>query len=274
VIDGRGTNETAAGQKGIVRFVAEGSIGKIFLSNPDRLNAISLSMWQSLDDAARAFAANDEIRCIVVAGEGGKAFASGADISEFDKSRSERDAAETYNRISRHAVANLASLPQPTIAMIEGYCIGGGMALALSCDLRIAADDARFAIPAARLGLGYDFVGIQKLVSVVGPAVAKMLFFSARQIGGAEALRVGLVNEIVPKAALQQYVDDLAGTIAANAPLTIKAAKLGINTAIADPLERNVEACRAAERACFASEDYAEGRRAFAEKRRPIFKGR
>jgi enoyl-CoA hydratase len=274
VNDGQETNEIAAGQRGIVRFVADGPIGKILLSNPARLNAISFSMWQSLDEAVKAFAANGEIRCIVVAGEGGKAFASGADISEFDKSRSDREATETYNRISRQALANLASLSQPTIAMIEGYCIGGGMALALSCDLRIAADDARFAIPAARLGLGYDFRGIEKLVSVVGPAVAKMLFFSARQIDSAEALRVGLVNEIVRKTALQQHVDDLASTIAANAPLTIKAAKLGINTAVADPLERDVEACRAAERACFASEDYAEGRRAFAQKRRPIFKGR
>jgi enoyl-CoA hydratase len=268
------TSSEARGSKGHVHISTDGAVGRIVLNNPARLNAISLSMWQSLDQAVQEFGRNAEIRCVIVAGEGGKAFASGADISEFISQRTGNAAVENYDKVARAAMKGLASFPKPTIAMIEGYCIGGGLALALTCDLRVASEDARFAIPAAKLGLGYDYPGIQKLVGLVGPAAAKMIFFSGRQFDGAKAYHLGVVDEIMPKAALRGYVDDLATAIVANAPMTIRAAKLAIDTAMADPAKRDVAACEAAERACFASADYAEGQRAFAEKRPPNFIGK
>ncbi|GGC89273.1 enoyl-CoA hydratase [Chelatococcus reniformis] len=251
-----------------------GPVGQALVSNPSKLNALSLGMWEDLERALSDFEGDREVRCVVIAGQGGKAFASGADISEFEKRRSSAADVARYDEISKSALVRLTDFSKPTIAQIEGYCIGGGMALALSCDLRIAADDARFAIPAAKLGLGYDYRGIQRLVDLVGPSAAKHIFFTARQFGTDEALRLGIVNEVVPKAELAERTADLAAAIARNAPMTIAAAKLCVANAVAHPEKRDLKACAQAVGACFASEDYAEGRRAFAEKRRPVFKGR
>lgn len=264
----------AAAPAGRIEHHVEGPVGHALIANPSKLNALSLGMWQDLENALSGFEADPAVRCVVIAGQGGKAFASGADISEFEKRRSSAADVARYDEISKSALVRLTVFPKPTIARIEGYCIGGGMALALSCDLRIAADDARFAIPAARLGLGYDYRGIQRLVDLVGPSAAKHIFFTARQFGAEEALRLGIVNEVVPKAELASRTAELAAQIAQNAPMTIAAAKLCIANTVADPDKRDLDACARAVGACFASEDYAEGRRAFAEKRRPLFKGR
>jgi enoyl-CoA hydratase/carnithine racemase len=179
-----------------------------------------------------------------------------------------------YNRIAGQANAAIIDFPKPTIAMIQGYCVGGGLGLALCCDLRLAAEDARFAVPAAKLGLGYAFDGIKRLVDVVGPSFAKEIFYTARQFDSAEALQMGLVNRVVPTANIEAYVRDYAATIGGNAPLTVNAVKLCVNEATRDPDKRNLSAAQLAVDACFASADYAEGRTAFIEKRKPAFRGR
>ncbi|MGE5146411.1 MAG: enoyl-CoA hydratase [Candidatus Eiseniibacteriota bacterium] len=251
----------------------EDHTGWLTFSNPARLNALTFEMWQQISEHFAAFAANDAVRVVVLRGDGDKAFISGADISQFESKRGTKDARDVYNQATYAASAAIQNCPVPTIAMINGYCIGGGLGVALGCDLRIAASNARFAIPAAKLGLGYDYVGVKRLVDVVGPSFAKEIFYTARQFDAEEARVMGLVNRVVAVDALEGYVRDYANTIAANAPLTIKAAKLAVNAAIAGTEPANLAEVRGAVGACFESEDYKEGRRAFTEKRKPKFRG-
>jgi enoyl-CoA hydratase len=252
----------------------DGPIGWMQFNNPARHNAVSIEMWKAVPEIMTEFENDDQIRVVVVSGAGGKAFVSGADISEFAEKRSSRENVLEYNRISGKANAAIISFPKPTIAMIQGYCVGGGLGLALCCDLRLATEDARFAVPAAKLGLGYAFDGIKRLVDVVGPSFAKEIFYTARQFDAAEALQMGLVNRVVSTADIEAYVRDYAATIGGNAPLTVNAVKLCVNEATRDPDKRNLAAAQLAVDACFASADYVEGRTAFIEKRKPAFRGR
>ncbi len=254
-------------------LTSSNGIAWLTLDNPARMNAISLTMWRQIAEAVETYEKTPSLRCMVVRGAGDKAFASGADISEFDTLRT-GDGVKQYDIAAKGSMALLEATTKPTVALIEGYCIGGGLALALCCDIRLAADDARFSIPAARLGLGYDYVGIKRLVDLVGPARAKLIFFSARKFSADEAKGFGLIEAVVPKARLASEVGDLVAAIVENAPLTISAAKNAINTTRKEPTPQDVAAAEAMAAACFSSEDYAEGRRAFAEKRRPVFKGR
>ena len=252
----------------------EGPIGWIVFDNPARRNALSLEMWRALADVAGLYARDDATRVAIMTGAGCKAFVSGADISEFGKHRSSADAEREYNRVSAAAHEALAGFGKPLIAMIRGYCIGGGLSVALQADIRIAADDAQFAIPAARLGLGYGFGGMRALVAQVGPAAAREIMFTARRFGAEEALRIGLVNRVVAARDLEAEVRACADSIAANAPLTVRAAKAAIGEALKDPADRDLARIERMIRACFDSADYAEGRRAFMEKRAPRFTGR
>jgi enoyl-CoA hydratase len=252
----------------------DGAIGRIIFNNPARHNAVSLDMWQAVAQIMEDFENDPAIRVIVLSGAGGKAFVSGADISEFKEKRDSVEAAEAYSKVSESARLALQETLKPTIAMIRGYCIGGGMATALACDIRVAAEGSKFGIPAAKLGLGYAYDGIKKLVDIVGPAYAREIFFTGRQFTAEEALGMGLINRIVPDGELESYVNNYCATIAGNAPLTVRAAKQIVREALKDESKRDMELCKRVVQECFASEDYTEGRTAFMEKRRPVFKGR
>lgn len=251
----------------------EGGVGYLTFNNPERHNAVSLEMWEAAQGILDDFAADKAIRVVVLAGAGGKAFVSGADISKFESERSNKEEIDRYNVAVDKANTAVYEFPKPTIAMIRGYCIGGGVGLALCCDMRICSDNSKFGVPAAKLGLGYGFKGIKKLVDVVGPSFAKEIFYTARQFTAAEAVTMGLVNRSLPEAELESYVKNYAETISGNAPMTVDAVKYIVGEVVKPESERNIQKCADLVAQCFASNDYKEGRKAFMEKRKPAFTG-
>jgi enoyl-CoA hydratase len=257
----------------IIATVEDG-IGRIVFNNPERRNAVSLEMWEAVDAALDRFAADEGVRVVVVAGAGEKAFVSGADISKFENERSTEEAVATYNAATARMYAKLHDFPKPTIAEITGVCVGGGTALAVCCDMRICGEGSRFGIPAAKLGLGYGFGGLKRLVDLVGPAYAKEMFFTARLFSSSEAERMGLVNRVLPDDQVEAYVADYAKTITANAPLTVSSVKVIVGEVLKDRADRDLQMCEDMVKRCFSSQDYIEGRRAFMEKRKPVFTGR
>jgi enoyl-CoA hydratase len=250
-----------------------GPVGRLVFNKPQKHNATSIDMWEAIPDILDEFEKDPTIRVIVVTGAGDKAFVSGADISEFEEARNTPQQIAHYDKIGEIANSRLTTCSKPTIARIRGYCVGGGLGLALTCDIRIASDNSKFAVPAARLGLGYRAAGIHTLMSVVGPSNAKEIFFTARMFSAHEAHSMGLVNQVVPGAELDTYVDDYCRRISENAPLTMHAAKRTVEQL--SRLDNNPDLAYSAKlvRECFGSEDYVEGRRAFMEKRKPVFKG-
>ncbi|MEO8158392.1 MAG: enoyl-CoA hydratase [Betaproteobacteria bacterium] len=258
--------------KGKLRIERDGPVGRLVLDNPERRNAIGAEMWHAIPRAIDEFNADAGVRVIVIRGEGTQAFAAGADISEFEKNRSSEGDVKEYEAATSAAHHAIESVPKPVIALIHGFCVGGGLAVALSCDLRYAGASSRFAIPAARLGLGYGVHGTGRLVATVGHANAREIMFSARRYNAEEALAMGLVNRLLPDAELDAAVQKIALELAANAPLTIAASKAVIN-ALAEP-RGDFSAAESAVVRCMKSEDYVEGRRAFMEKRTPAFKGK
>ncbi len=248
-------------------------VGYLIFNNPERHNAVSLEMWEAASGILEGFAKDEDVRVVVLTGAGGKAFVSGADISKFESERSSQEMIDRYAVAVDEANSAIYEFPKPTIAMIRGYCIGGGMGLALCCDMRICSDNSKFAVPAAKLGLGYGYKGIKKLVDVVGPSFAKEIFYTARQFTAAEAREMGLVNRVLPADELEKYVQDYAATIGGNAPLTVNSVKFIVGQAVTPESERDLEKCDALVAQCFASNDYIEGRKAFMEKRKPQFTG-
>jgi enoyl-CoA hydratase/carnithine racemase len=230
-------------------------------------------MWEATARILEEFDRDKDVRVVVLTGAGDKAFVSGADISRFEDERANEEAIVRYNQTVERANTAVYDFPKPTIAMIRGYCVGGGVGLALSCDLRICSDDSRFAVPAAKLGLGYPFHGLKKLVDVVGISFAKEIFYTARQFDAEEARVMGLVNRVVPAAELDAYVKNYAQTIGENAPLTIATTKFTIGEVVKDEGKRDLAKSAAMVKQCFESQDYTEGRRAFMEKRKPVFTG-
>lgn len=255
-----------------VRREPEG-IAWIVLRNPERRNAVRLEMWQAIPDVVARLAADPSVRVLALRGAGEEAFASGADISEFSTHRQDAASARAYEAVTARAFAALSSFERPVVAVIRGICIGGGLALAATADLRLAADDARIALPAARLGLGYHLSGVERLVDLVGASVAAELFFTARQYDASEALRIGLVNRVVPAAELDDFAARYLRDIARNAPLTLRAAKGAIAEVRRDAERRDVDTVNRMIAACFESADYAEGVAAFLAKRPPRFTG-
>lgn len=256
-----------------LRIERDGDIAWIVADNPARMNALTAAMWKALPGLLAESQGDDAIRVIVLRGAGERAFSTGADISEFESART-GDKAEEYNALNHTAFSALSNCTKPTISMIHGFCLGGGLGLALATDIRLADEKAEFAIPAAKLGLGYNARWMPPLLAAVSPSRAKEMLFTGRRFKVAEAASMGLVNRIIEADNLEQSTRTLAKEIAANAPLTIRAAKYVIDEMIRHPETPDMAALDAATTACFNSDDYAEGRRAFLEKRKPQFQGR
>ncbi len=256
----------------MLAHVQEG-IGWMTFNQPEKRNAVSYAMWQAIPQIIDDFTSSDDVRVVVMKGAGDKAFVSGADISEFEKLRSTPEQIETYNAVTSTSSNALKSLEKPLIAMIRGFCVGGGLAISLTADLRISAIDGQFGVPAAKLGVGYGYGGIKELMNLVGPSYAKEIFFTGQRFSASDAELMGLVNRVVPVDKLESTVTSYARTIADNAPLTIKAAKAAVNEGTKNPDERELDHVAVMVEACFNSEDYKEGRRAFMEKRQPQFRG-
>ena len=252
----------------------ENGIGWVIFNNPEKRNAMSPDMHDAMRAALESYATDPEVRVVILKGEGDKAFISGADISKFGENRSTPEKVRQSEERSEAANRALRECPKPTIAMIRGYCMGGGLGVAIACDLRIAAEGSRFGVPAAKLGVGYRYSGLKRLSDIVGPSFTAEIFYTGRQFSTEEALQMGLVNRVLPAAELEQYVLDYAKTMANNAPLTLAAVKRCLVEMRKDPGERDIELCDSMVEACFASLDFTEGRTAFMEKRKPAFQGR
>jgi enoyl-CoA hydratase len=257
---------------GSIHEKKEDHIGWIVFDHPERRNALSDNMWSELSEAARRFAADPDVRVVILRGAGEEAFISGADISQFANVEGSKTS-RNLEKGGGNAFLDLERIEKPVIAMIHGYCIGGGVAVSLSADLRYAADDASFGIPAARLGVGYDLKGVDTLARLVGMSNAKEILYSAQRYDAADALRMGLVNRVLRKAELEPFVRDLAARISRNAPLTVHSVKVIARELEKTTAKRDTEKVASAIRDCFESGDFEEGVKAFLEKREPTFQG-
>ena len=257
---------------GEVRIERDGPVARLVFDHAKRRNAITVDMWEAIPQAVQTVEEDRNVRVVIMRGAGSEAFVSGADISEFEKTRT-GNAGPEYDAMTARAFAALQGLEKPLIALIHGFCIGGGAAIALTADLRYAADDARFAVPPARLGLGYHTAGIRALIRTVGFSETADLLFTGRRVAAREARRIGLVNEVFAKHVLDENVDEIAHMIAGNAPLTIRSAKITLQELARLEGERDMERIEKSIGRCYQSEDFREGVRAFLEKRKPKFTG-
>ena len=252
----------------------KGAVGWIVFNQPQKRNAINGAMWRAIPEAMKRFDADAQVRCVAFRGAGTEAFSAGADISEFQKIRAERQSVSQYDGLLDEVLHAIQGSRKPSLAMIHGFCMGGGLEVALACDLRYCGASAQFAIPAAKLGLAYNVEGHKRLLETVGHARAREIMFTGRRYDAAEGLAMGLVHRVVPDAQLEEFVNGILKALGENAPLSIANSKTIIEEyakASGAPDEANMKA--AIER-CAKSGDYQEGRRAFMEKRKPVFKGK
>jgi enoyl-CoA hydratase/carnithine racemase len=252
----------------------EGAVATVIFSNPPKMNAMTYDMWQAVPKVFAQLDADPAVRVIVCAGDGDKAFISGADISQFEKLRGTVEAQIVYNKAVEDAYRAPMHCSKPVIARVRGICIGGGLGFAAACDLRFCSEDAVFRMPAARLGLGYSPVGVRRFMNVLGAANTTDLFISARKFGAQEALRMGFISQVTKVEELEKAVASYCKMVAENAPLTVAAAKYAVQQWLKDGKDRDLERAMKMVEACFASEDHKEGRKAFMEKRTPEFKGK
>ncbi len=267
-------NHTTAYAGGKMLAASAGGVGVLTFNQPEKRNAMSVEMWAGLAEILNRFSADPAIRVVVLTGGGDKAFVSGADISQFDQLRGDADAMREYDRLTALGRDALAAFDKPLIARIHGFCLGGGLGIAMQADLRIASEDSQFGIPAAKLGISYGFRTTRRLVELVGPAHTRMLLLTGDRVPAPEAARMGLINEAVPLAALDARVMALAASIAGNAPLSVASMKFTVGEAMRAESEMDKAAIAASIALCFDSADYKEGRAAFKAKRRPVFTGR
>jgi enoyl-CoA hydratase/carnithine racemase len=246
----------------------------IRFNNPARHNALSVDMWAAVAPLLTKARDDERVRLVVFSGAGDKAFVSGADISQFEDLRAARDAVARYEAMAEAALTGIHDFPKPTLACIRGWCIGGGVNVAIACDIRIASTDAVFSIPAARLGLGYRYSAMKNLVDLIGPGAAKDLFFTARRIDATEAKALGLVSRICPPEGMDALLAQYMTALAENAPLTVAAGKAITREIMKGSPDQDLGLCASLIRGCFESADYAEGRTAFMQKRKPVFTGR
>jgi enoyl-CoA hydratase len=251
----------------------DGAVATVVFSNLPKMNAMSYDMWRAVPKVFAELDRNPAVRVIVCAGDGDKAFISGADISQFEKLRGTVEAQVEYNKAVEQAYAAPANCSKPVVARIRGICIGGGLGFAAACDLRVCSEDSVFRMPAARLGLGYSPAGVRRFMNVLGAANTTDIFMSARKFDAKEALRMGFVSQVVTVAALEKTVADYCRMVAENAPLTVAAAKFAVQQWQKDEKDRDLAKATKMVEACFASEDHKEGRKAFMEKRTAEFKG-
>ena len=252
----------------------QGHLGRVIFDNPEKHNAMSKPMWDALAETMHDFDADADVRVIVLEGAGEKAFVSGADISKFESERANAARIKEYGVSVNRAYASVQYALKPTIAKIGGYCYGGGMGIAICCDLRVCSDNSSFCIPAAKLGVGYGHENTKVLLDLVGPSFTKEIFYTGRRFNAQEARSMGLVNHVVASTELDGYVDDYVNTMADNAPLSLKATNLIVNELLKEEDQRNIALCDQLVDECAASQDIEEGRRAFMEKRKPVFAGR
>lgn len=259
--------------EGRLRIEKRGAVGWIVFDQPAKMNAINEAMWRAIPEAMTRFDADHEIRCVAIRGEGAQAFAAGADISQFEEIRDGQAAVGEYDDLLDRVLHAIQDSRKPSVAMIHGFCMGGGLEVALACDLRYCGESAQFAIPAAKLGLAYNVEGHKRLLETVGHARAREIMFLGRRYGAQEAAAMGLVHRVLPDGALETFVDGVIGTLLENAPLAIANSKTILEEYVKSAGAPDAEAMRAAMRRCAESEDYKEGRRAFMEKRKPRFRG-
>lgn len=252
----------------------DGAIGHVVFNNPDKLNALSLDMWEGMGEAMTRFEADDEIRVVVFSGTGGVSFAAGADVSKYEEERGEADAQEHYAQTGERALQAIYTSRKVTVAAIDGWCIGGGVSVALVCDLRYCSEKSKFGQPAMRYGIGYRYSSLRRMVDIVGVAAAKDMLLGGLQFDAQEAYLKGLVGRVLPQDEFQPFIDKLVAQIAVGAPLTAQQVKHTLWTYLQDEAKRDTDTCEAMFQSCYASDDYKEGIRAFAEKRKPVFTGK
>lgn len=252
----------------------DGAVGHIVFNKPEKMNAVCLEMWQAMGDAMDRFESDDEVRVVVLSGAGGKAFVAGADVGKYEQERGDKDAQEHYAQTGEAAMQKIYRSRKVTVAAIDGYCIGGGVSIALVCDLRYCSAKSSFGQPAMNIGIGYRYSSLRRMVDIIGYGAAKDMLLAGLRLSAEEAYVKQLVGRVLPDEKFWPWMDELVANLAVGAPLTAEDIKYTLWTYAQDEAVRDTARCEELFQVCYASADYKEGIRAFAEKRKPVFVGR